>query len=90
VAVRGAGQGQPDCAARWCAAVSFATTGIGLVISSFVRTQVAALFAAGILTTMPAVQFSGMFTPVSSLSGGARNIGRFFPSSTSSTSAWAA
>ena len=60
---------------------AFATTGIGLVVSSFVRTQVAALFATAILTTTPAIQFSGMFTPVSSLSGDARKIGLFFPSS---------
>ena len=60
---------------------AFATTGIGLVVSTFVRTQVAALFAAAILTTTPAIQFSGMFTPVSSLSGDARRIGLIFPSS---------
>lgn len=58
-----------------------ATTGIGLLVSSFVRTQVAALFATAILTTTPAIQFSGMFTPVSSLSGDARSIGLLFPSS---------
>ena len=59
----------------------FATTAIGLVVSSFVRTQVAALFATAILTTTPAIQYSGMFTPVSSLSGDARKIGLLFPSS---------
>ena len=58
-----------------------ATTAIGLVVSSFVRTQVAALFATAILTTTPAIQYSGMFTPVSSLSGDARRIGLLFPSS---------
>ncbi|MEN9358151.1 MAG: hypothetical protein RL695_2322, partial [Pseudomonadota bacterium] len=58
-----------------------ATTGIGLLFSSFVRTQVAALFATSILTTTPAIQYSGMFTPVSSLSGDARKIGLLFPSS---------
>ncbi len=60
---------------------AFATTGIGLLFSSFVRTQVAALFATSILTTTPAIQYSGMFTPVSSLSGDARKIGMWFPSS---------
>ncbi len=58
-----------------------ATTAIGLVISSFVNTQVAALFATALLTTTPAIQYSGMFTPVSSLSGDARKIGLLFPSS---------
>jgi ribosome-dependent ATPase len=57
-----------------------ATTGFGLVISTFVTSQVAAIFAAGILTMMPAVQFSGMFTPLSSLTGSARSMGLVFPS----------
>jgi ribosome-dependent ATPase len=41
---------------------------------------VAAIFAAGILTTLPAMQFSGFLTPISSLSGSARVMGRVFPS----------
>jgi ribosome-dependent ATPase len=57
-----------------------ATTGFGLLVSTFVKTQVAAIFAAGILSTLPAIQFSGMFTPVSSLSGSAREMARIFPS----------
>jgi ribosome-dependent ATPase len=57
-----------------------ATTGFGLLISTFVKTQVAAIFAAGILTTLPAMQFSGFLTPVSSLSGSARVMGQVFPS----------
>jgi len=44
-----------------------ATTGFGLLISVFVSTQTAAIFAAAIITILPAVQFSGMFVPVSSL-----------------------
>jgi ribosome-dependent ATPase len=58
----------------------FATTGFGQLISSFVRTQVAAVFATAILSLVPAVNFSGIFAPVSSLSGGARVIGLSFPS----------
>ena len=58
----------------------FATTGFGQLISSFVRTQVAAVFATAILSIVPAVNFSGIFAPVSSLSGGARVIGLSFPS----------
>jgi ribosome-dependent ATPase len=57
-----------------------ATTGFGLLLSTFVKTQVAAIFAAGILTTLPAMQFSGFLTPVSSLSGSARVMGQVFPS----------
>jgi len=56
-----------------------ATTGIGLVISSFTKTQVAAIFATAILTILPAQNFSGLIVPVSSLSGGARAIGLGFP-----------
>ncbi len=36
-----------------------ATTAFGLLISSFVKTQIAAIFATAILTTLPAIQFSG-------------------------------
>ena len=46
-----------------------ASTGFGLLISVFAPTQTAAIFAAAIITILPAVQFSGMFVPVSSLNG---------------------
>ncbi len=58
----------------------FATTGIGPLISSFLRTQVAAVFATAILSIVPAVNFSGLFAPVSSLSGTAKVLGLSFPS----------
>jgi len=58
-----------------------ATTALGLLISTFVRTQLAAIFATAILTTLPATQFSGLLAPVSSLSGAAWIFGRGFPSS---------
>src|SRR5579863_3197670 len=58
----------------------FATTGFGQLISSFVRTQVAAVLATAILSIVPAVNFSGLFAPVSSLSGTAKIIGLSFPS----------
>lgn len=56
-----------------------ATTGFGMVVSTFVKSQIAAIFGTGILTTVPAINFSGLFTPVSSLSGGAKVIGTLFP-----------
>jgi len=56
------------------------TTGFGQLISSFTRTQVAAVFATAILSIVPAVNFSGLFAPVSSLSGGAKIMGLSFPS----------
>ena len=55
------------------------TTAYGMLISAFTRTQIAALFGTAILTVVPATQFSGMMTPVSSLAGGAQIIGRGFP-----------
>jgi ribosome-dependent ATPase len=56
-------------------------TGYGMLISSFCKTQIAALFAAAILTMLPASQFSGMLTPVSSLTGSGVVMGRAFPMS---------
>ncbi len=55
------------------------STAIGLVISTFTRTQIAAMFATGVLTMLPAVQFSGMVDPVSSLEGAGAYIGKYFP-----------
>jgi ribosome-dependent ATPase len=57
-----------------------ASTGFGLLLSVFATTQTAAIFAAAIIAILPAVQFSGMFVPVSSLTGGASIAARIFPS----------
>ena len=56
-----------------------AATALGLVISTFVRSQVAALFGTALLTLLPAVQFSGMIDPVSSLEGVGAAIGQVYP-----------
>ncbi len=56
-----------------------ATTGIGLLMSTFTRTQVAALFGTAILTVVPTVQFSGLMQPVASLQGAGQLIGTLFP-----------
>ncbi len=56
-----------------------ATTGIGLLISTFTKTQIAALFGTAVLTMLPSVQFSGLSTPVTSLSGVAYWVGQCFP-----------
>ena len=56
-----------------------ATTGFGQLVSTFTRTQVAAVFATAILSIVPAVNFSGLVVPVSSLSGTARLFGLGFP-----------
>ena len=57
-----------------------ASTGFGLLLSVFATTQTAAIFAAAIIAILPAVQFSGMFVPVSSLTGGAAIAAKIFPS----------
>jgi ribosome-dependent ATPase len=56
-----------------------ATTAYGMLISSFTRTQIAALFGTAILTVLPATTFSGLLVPVSALSGVAQFMGRAFP-----------
>src|SRR4030095_14672493 len=50
-------------------------TGIGLLISTLTRTQVAALFATAVLTLVPAGNFCGLTDPVSSLEGFGRLVG---------------
>jgi len=59
----------------------FGTTGFGILISSFTRSQVAAIFATAIITIIPAVNFSGLLVPVSSLEGPGRLLGLAFPAS---------
>ncbi len=56
-----------------------AATAIGLVISAFMRSQVAAMFGTALLTILPAIQFSGLIDPVSSLQGAGRFIGEIYP-----------
>ncbi len=70
-------------AALFVAAVLYTVcaTGIGLLASTFTRSQVAALFSTMIGTMIPAVQFSGMIDPVSSLEGAGAFIGRIYPAS---------
>src|SRR5690606_25631477 len=54
-------------------------TAFGLLVSTFMRSQIAAIFATAILTVLPATQFSGMIDPVSSLQGFGAFIGQIFP-----------
>jgi len=56
------------------------STAFGLLISNFVKTQIAAIFATAIVTTVPAIEYSGFITPVSSLSTDAHIIGGAFAS----------
>jgi ribosome-dependent ATPase len=56
-----------------------ATTGIGMVTSTFTKSQVAAVFVTAILTIVPTIQFSGMLQPVSTLTGNAGRVGAIWP-----------
>jgi len=56
-----------------------AATAVGLLISAFMRSQIAALFGTAVLTILPAASFSGMIDPVSSLQGVGRLIGEIYP-----------
>jgi ribosome-dependent ATPase len=57
----------------------FSTCGFGQLISTFAKTQVAAVFATTVITVIPTVNFSGLLVPVSSLTGQGRLIGLMFP-----------
>jgi ribosome-dependent ATPase len=57
----------------------FSTCGFGQLVSTFTRTQVAAVFATTVLAVIPTVNFSGLLVPVSSLTGQGRFIGLMFP-----------
>jgi ribosome-dependent ATPase len=68
-------------AAFACGAVLYvtATTAMGLFLSTFMSSQIAAIFGTAILTMIPATQYSGMIDPVSSLQGAGAFIGRIYP-----------
>jgi ribosome-dependent ATPase len=51
------------------------------LVSTIVRTQVAAVFGTTCIALIPTVSFSGLLVPVSSLAGAGRAIGSGFPSS---------
>ncbi|TAJ96114.1 MAG: ABC transporter ATP-binding protein/permease [Reyranella sp.] len=56
-----------------------AATSIGLLFSTFMRSQSAAIFGTTIGTMIPAMEFSGMIDPVSSLQGIGAAIGQAYP-----------
>ncbi|MCE2578122.1 ribosome-associated ATPase/putative transporter RbbA [Komagataeibacter sp. FNDCR1] len=56
-------------------------TGLGMLISTFVNSQVAAIFGTAIICLIPAVNFSGMLYPSSTLTGLSRLVGFGFPAS---------
>jgi len=54
-------------------------TGLGLLMSTFTRSQIAAIFGTALATMLPAIQFSGIINPVSSLEGMGALIGQVYP-----------
>jgi ribosome-dependent ATPase len=56
-----------------------AATAMGLLISTFMRSQIAAIFGTALLSILSTVNFSGMIDPVSSLEGAGRVIGELYP-----------
>ena len=55
------------------------STGLGLFASIFTKSQIAAIFITMLVTMLPAVSYSGLMTPVSSLEGAGRVIGDSHP-----------
>ncbi len=60
-------------------AYCFCATSIGMLMSSFTKSQIAVMFGTLILTMLPAVQFSGLLNTVSSQEGFGRLIGEIYP-----------
>ncbi|WP_439287149.1 ribosome-associated ATPase/putative transporter RbbA [Lonepinella sp. BR2357] len=59
----------------------WASTSFGLLISSLMKSQAAALFIVAIATMIPTMNFSGMMYPVSSMAWWAQILSNFFPAS---------
>ncbi|MBB1518314.1 ribosome-associated ATPase/putative transporter RbbA [Aquipseudomonas guryensis] len=57
------------------------STALGLLMSTFTKSQIAAVFGTAIATLLPAIQFSGLIYPVSSLEGIGAFIGQLYPTS---------
>lgn len=57
------------------------STGMGLLASSFTRSQIGAIFFTMIGTMLPAIQFSGLIHPVTALQGAGRVVGEAYPAS---------
>jgi ribosome-dependent ATPase len=55
------------------------STALGLLVSTFTKSQTAAIFATGVLTLLPTINFSGLIDPISSLEGIGAFIGNIFP-----------
>ncbi|WP_273233167.1 ribosome-associated ATPase/putative transporter RbbA [Pseudomonas kuykendallii] len=74
-------KGSPAALAIGALLYLFCSTGLGLLISTFTRSQIAAVFGTAIATMLPAIQFSGLIYPVSALEGLGALIGHVYPTS---------
>jgi ribosome-dependent ATPase len=72
-------QGSATALALGALVYVFASTGFGLIIAVFTKSQVAAVFATTIIAMMPTVQFSGLTQPVETLEGAARIMAALWP-----------
>lgn len=59
--------------------VIMTSTGFGLLVSCFVKTQIAALFATAIIMMVPTINFSGMMYPTSNLASHVYLLSHIFP-----------
>jgi ABC-2 type transport system permease protein/ribosome-dependent ATPase len=55
------------------------TTGVGLLVSLFVRTQVAAMMLTVIVTIVPSVLYSGLLVPIASMEPAGQFEAHLFP-----------
>ena len=58
---------------------AWSTTGIGLLVSAFTKSQISALLGTAILTILPTIKYSGLLDPLSSLEGFGKIIGQVYP-----------
>ena len=56
-----------------------ASTSIGIFVSSFTKSQTAAIFGTCIITILPSINFSGLLDPITSLEGLGSFVGDIFP-----------
>ena len=54
-------------------------TGLGLLMSSILNSQIAAIFGTTIVTLLPAIQFSGLIHPNSAMEGVGAFVGKLYP-----------
>ncbi|WP_176053511.1 ribosome-associated ATPase/putative transporter RbbA [Paraburkholderia caribensis] len=58
---------------------SIVATSLGLLASTFTRSQIAAIFLTIVGTMVPTIQFAGLINPLSSMEGSGRVIGHIYP-----------